>query len=95
MIEQSPFEEHAKEYDNWFEKNHNTYLSELLLISGLFPASGKGIEIGVGTGRFAQFLKIKEGVDISKKMMEIAEKRGIKTHFAFVKDCFSLILQRK
>ena len=43
------------------------------------PKKGRGLEIGVGTGRFAQPLGVAFGIDPSKKMLEIAKKRGIKT----------------
>ncbi|PIY32516.1 MAG: SAM-dependent methyltransferase, partial [Candidatus Infernicultor aquiphilus] len=39
--------------------------------------SGKGIEIGVGSGRFAAPLGIKLGVEPSNKMRKIAKQRGI------------------
>jgi ubiquinone/menaquinone biosynthesis C-methylase UbiE len=35
------------------------------------------LEIGVGTGRFAEPLGVKEGVEPSKAMAAIARKRGI------------------
>ncbi|MEM0158392.1 MAG: class I SAM-dependent methyltransferase, partial [Thermoplasmataceae archaeon] len=44
----------------------------------ILPA-GNGIEIGVGTGRFAAPLRIAYGLDSSKEMLEIARKRGVKT----------------
>lgn len=43
------------------------------------PDKGKGIEIGVGTGRFAQKLNIEYGLDPSENMLKKARKRGIKT----------------
>ena len=42
------------------------------------PKKRKGIEIGVGTGRFAAPLEIKLGLEPSTKMRKIAEKRGIR-----------------
>ena len=42
------------------------------------PKSRKGMEIGVGSGRFAAPLGIKLGVEPSRKMKKIAQKRGIK-----------------
>ena len=36
------------------------------------------MEVGVGTGRFAEPLGIKIGVEPSKRMREIAQKRGLK-----------------
>ncbi|AEC52672.1 hypothetical protein PNA2_1757 [Pyrococcus sp. NA2] len=72
-----PFEEHTERYDNWFERHKYAYLSELNAIREIMP-SRDCVEVGVGTGRFAEPLGIKLGVEPSKKMAEIAEKRGIK-----------------
>ncbi|MBN1493708.1 MAG: class I SAM-dependent methyltransferase, partial [Candidatus Omnitrophica bacterium] len=44
---------------------------------------GKGLEIGVGTGRFAQVLGIKSGIDPSKNMIEIARKRGVNVKLGY------------
>jgi hypothetical protein len=41
------------------------------------PKSGTGVEIGVGTGRFAEPLGIRVGVEPSKAMRQVAQKRGI------------------
>jgi len=72
----SGFEEYAEEYDRWFDENEIIYKSEIEALKRHIPR-GKGLEIGVGTGRFAKPFNIKIGVDISKKMAEIAKKRGI------------------
>ena len=71
------FEKHAQEYDEWFDKNKPVYESEILALKDLIPRGGKGLEIGVGTGRFATLLGIKIGVEPAKKMAEMARKRGI------------------
>ena len=47
------FEKNAAEYDLWFEENEAAYKSEILALRDLIPAKGVGLEIGVGTGRFA------------------------------------------
>ncbi len=74
-----PFDEHPLRYDRWFEKHKSVYKSELLAIKALLPENtNKGLEIGVGTGRFAAPLGIKWGIEPSKRMREIARKRGIK-----------------
>jgi len=73
------FERYYKKYDSWYDKNKFAYLSELTAIRKVCPKKGKGLEIGVGTGRFAAALGIKYGIDPSSKMLEIAKKRGIKT----------------
>ncbi len=43
----------------------------------LLPESGIGMEIGIGTGRFAKPLGIKLGLEPSSEMREIARSRGI------------------
>jgi ubiquinone/menaquinone biosynthesis C-methylase UbiE len=72
-----PFERHALEYDDWFEKHHFVYVSELQAIRDQLPKSGKSIEIGLGTGRFAAPLEIELGLEPSTQMRKIAEKRGV------------------
>ena len=74
------FEKYSKEYDEWFIKNQNIYLAELNAIKGLVPSNKFGVEIGVGTGRFALPLGIKVGVEPSKKMAEISRNRGIQVY---------------
>ena len=73
----SPFEKYAARYEEWFEANRWVYEAELRAVKALLPLVGKGLEIGVGTGRFAEPLGIKIGVEPSKRMRQIAEKRGI------------------
>jgi len=72
-----PFENHYEKYEEWFNKNEFAYQSELNAVKELLPEKGKGIEIGVGSGRFAAPLGIKFGIDPSEKMLEIAKRRGI------------------
>jgi ubiquinone/menaquinone biosynthesis C-methylase UbiE len=73
------FDTYTKEYDLWYEENRFVYLSELEVLKKVVPKKGKGLEIGVGTGRFAQPLGVSYGIDPSEKMLEIARRRGIKT----------------
>ena len=73
----SPFEKYADQYEEWFEKNRWVYEAELRAVKDMIPTVGHGVEVGVGTGRFAEPLGIKIGVEPSKYMREIAQKRGI------------------
>lgn len=73
-----PFENYSQKYDEWFDKNSSIYELELQAVKELLPESENSIEIGVGSGRFAAPLGIKLGIDPSKKMGKLAEKRGIK-----------------
>lgn len=77
-IKTGPFNGNPIRYDRWFNKYKSVYKSELLAIKTLFPESAnKGLEIGVGTGRFAILLGIEWGIEPSKRMREIARRRGI------------------
>lgn len=74
-----PFEKYPEKYENWFEKNKFVYHSEVNAIKDLMPDFKKGIEIGVGSGRFAIPLDIGLGLEPSAKMRRLAHKKGIKT----------------
>ena len=77
MAKISPFEKYVEQYEEWFVENRWVYEAELRAVKAMLPAGGRGLEIGVGTGRFAEPLGIKIGVEPSKYMKEIAQKRGI------------------
>jgi len=73
-----PFEKYSGKYEDWFKRNKFAYESEIQAIKELLPRGKKGIEIGVGSGKFAVPLGIKIGVDPSPRMREIAQQKGIK-----------------
>jgi len=77
MAKTKPFDLHTARYEQWFGLNKYAYESEISAIQSLLPASGEGLEIGVGSGLFADPLGIRHGVDPSGKMRELARKRGI------------------
>ena len=79
MARIEPFNLYMPEYEDWFEKNHFAYISELQAVRKQLPESEKSIEIGVGTGRFAAPLGIKMGMEPSVPMLKIAKQRGIQT----------------
>lgn len=70
------FDKNWKRYDDWFEKHKDIYFSELQALKPVIP-KGFGLEIGIGTGRFAFPLNVKVGIDPSKNMLRLARKRGI------------------
>ena len=72
------FQKYATRYEKWFEENYRVYGAELKAIRSLLPAGKYGMEIGVGTGRFAAPLGVKLGIDPSGRMREFAQKRGVK-----------------
>jgi ubiquinone/menaquinone biosynthesis C-methylase UbiE len=71
------FEESAQEYDAWFDKHRLVYESEILALRRFMGSGGIGLEIGVGTGRFAVPLGLQVGVDPAKAMAALASRRGI------------------
>lgn len=77
MPNTGPFEKHATGYDEWFERNRFVYQSELRAVGNLLPRRGIGVEIGVGTGRFAAPLGLQTGVEPSRAMALVARRRGI------------------
>jgi len=77
MFKEEPFEKYSNKYDQWFTENMHVYKSEINAIKYLLPKFRNAIEIGVGSGRFAEPLGIKKGLEPSKKMAKIAGSRGI------------------
>jgi len=80
MLRVEPFEKFAEEYDAWFEQHSEVYESELLAIRQTLltlPENISGLEVGVGTGRFAVPLGIKDGVDPAEETRMVAAKRGV------------------
>jgi SAM-dependent methyltransferase len=73
----APFETHHQRYETWFEKHEAAYISELLALRPFVPWEGRGIEIGVGSGRFAAPLGVQVGVDPSPAMLVYAAARGV------------------
>lgn len=77
MAKEGPFEKHATEYDRWFVRHGYAYESELEAVRQQLPQGRTGIEIGLGTGRFAAPLGIKLGLEPSTKMGKVARNRGV------------------
>ncbi len=77
MPKTAPFEKYAEQYEEWFVENAWVYEAELRAVKAMISTGGYGVEIGVGTGRFAEPLGIKIGIEPSKRMRETAQKRGI------------------
>ncbi|HUW27184.1 MAG TPA: class I SAM-dependent methyltransferase [Sulfuriferula sp.] len=77
MPRAAPFEAYHQRYEAWFEKHGAAYISELLALRPFVPWEGRGIEIGVGSGRFAAPLGMQVGVDPAPAMLVHAAARGI------------------
>jgi len=77
MNQNNVFEKYAEEYDKWFDVHPWVYQSEVQAVKMLLPQSGKGVEIGTGTGRFSIPFGITIGVEPSGAMAEIAKNKGM------------------
>ncbi len=77
----SPFDDLASAYDAWFEEEGRLIFDiEVQAFQEVLPSLPKPwLEIGVGSGRFAQALGIETGIDPSVKLLKMARRRGITT----------------
>jgi SAM-dependent methyltransferase len=73
------FDSLAESYDAWFEEEGKLIFAiEVSAFKEVLPSLPKPwLEVGVGSGRFAQALGIETGIDPSAKLLEIAKGRGI------------------
>lgn len=84
MLKTKVFETHALEYDKWFDEYPYVFESEVGALRNAMPFGDlHGIEIGLGTGRFAMALGIKEGVEPAKSMRDIALSKGLEVFDAW------------
>jgi ubiquinone/menaquinone biosynthesis C-methylase UbiE len=77
MARIAPFEAHTERYERWFSRHEAAYRSELRALAPLVGRPRRALEVGVGTGRFAQPLGIAVGLDPSPQMLDPARRRGI------------------
>ncbi|SER86622.1 class I SAM-dependent methyltransferase [Natrinema salaciae] len=77
MPKSEPFERYADRYDDWFEAHPDAYRSEVEALRRLLAQPGFGLEIGVGSGRFASPLGIQVGIDPANEMLGRARDRGV------------------
>lgn len=87
MPKTKPFEKHSDRYDMWFEKNRDIYHAELEAVRRMIPShAARGMEVGVGSGKFAVPLNVKVGVEPSEKMAAKAEKQGVRVFRGVAED---------
>ena len=68
------------DYDKWFDRSpgQEMFLLEKLCLEDALTGTEKPrLEVGVGTGRFADALGVEYGIDASSQMLEKARARGI------------------
>jgi ubiquinone/menaquinone biosynthesis C-methylase UbiE len=80
---EQPFDSLAGSYDNWYDTGRGRYIfaAESQCLQTICPiCAGRWLEVGVGTGRFAVQMGIREGIDPSSAMLESASSRGIRIY---------------
>lgn len=77
MPRSEPFEEFTDRYEEWFEHHEHEYDAEIEALSRLVSNPEAGLEIGVGSARFAEPLGFQYGVDPAGDMLDRARERGI------------------
>jgi ubiquinone/menaquinone biosynthesis C-methylase UbiE len=70
------YEKTWRQFDRWYDTHQALYQTEIKALEKVMP-SGLGLEIGVGTGRFASALSIRYGLDPSFNMLKLAKQRNI------------------
>jgi ubiquinone/menaquinone biosynthesis C-methylase UbiE len=76
------FDPIAAAYDAWYDspEGRAVFREELECLRRLCSeGSGRWLEVGVGTGRFAAALGVSDGVDPSARMLALAAARGVRT----------------
>ncbi len=82
------FDEYASQYDAWFLENRNVLYSEVNLVASVLKDAGRILSVGCGSGLFEKILREERGIDIrdgiepSPAMAEIARKRGVSVTIA-------------
>jgi len=71
------FEDHAGDYDQWFDEHNDVYEAQVRMLRDAVPCIGCGLEVGVGSGRFAVPFGISCGIDPSRELTSMAKHRGI------------------
>jgi len=79
---ENPFDQHAIAYDAWFDSPEGAamFAIELACLQRETGSiAGQWLEVGIGSGRFAEALGIGTGVDPSPQMVRLARARGIES----------------
>jgi len=84
-------------YDEWYKRNHVIFECELKALKMLKP-SGRGLDLGIGTGIFSYEIGPEFGVDHSLIPLELAMISGVEViqamgeYLPFRDKCFDYIL---
>lgn len=91
------FDELYLRYDEWYKRNRVIFECELKALKMLKP-SGRGLDLGVGTGVFAREIGTEFGIDPALNPLKLAKNRGVEAiqamgeHLPFRDRCFDYVL---
>jgi len=71
------YDESAAVYDKWFDQHSDWFRSEVAALKKALPEKGRGIVVGMGSGRFAQALGIHEGIESTEGLASLARQRSL------------------
>ncbi len=86
------FDQYASQYDAWFLENRNVLYSEVNLVASVLRDAGRILSVGCGSGLFEKILReerdidIRDGIEPSEAMAEIARKRGMRVAISTAED---------
>ena len=86
------FDEYAATYDAWFLDNPNVLASEVALVASTLRDARRVLSVGCGSGLFEKIMRdemgidVRDGVEPSPAMAEIARKRGMNVIEATAED---------
>ena len=92
------FDEHAGDYDTWFDEHNSVYQAQLRILRGAVPDFRRRLEVGVGSGRFGDPLGIHCGIDPSNMLAQMAKHRGVEValgeaeHLSYRAGSFDFVL---
>lgn len=98
MPRTEPFDKYPDQYDNWFSHHSAEYALELKALQPFIPRQGAALEVGIGSGMFAEPLGINLGIDPSFNMLLKARARGLNVALGkaealpFPDACFTCLL---
>ncbi|HKL38361.1 MAG TPA: methyltransferase domain-containing protein [Bacteroidales bacterium] len=81
MAKIKSFDKYYHDYERWFDKHPHAYQSELKAVGHFIDPSLRTLEIGMGSGRFAEPMGIEEGIEPSYEMRKLAHEKGLKAEF--------------
>lgn len=80
------FSSSSLRYDRWYDRHPDLFQAELAALKRASSNLSGGLEVGVGTGRFAAALGLDWGIDPEREMLKLARQRGCRVIQAMGED---------